>query len=204
MKKLSGGGDTALKEMIDISSILGTELIELLWIPRNKAPYPYTVEVIGYKVPIMDRNINMFEDKLPESNWIDGTLKFYPDDAGRCWGYVYDIPENRELLASSLANGWFKIIDGKIKEEIVEYATIKGYKTEPYPDTIHLVKRSMDEKKAEETIKNLTKKELELKDKLFALEEELKRAKGEKATQINKRLRGIPREQVEEAVENVN
>src|SRR4030065_1476713 len=94
VKKLGGGGDSAIKEMINKSNMLGIELIELLWIPRNRLPHLATIDVIGYKVPIVSNSTNIFDDSNPDSEWIDGTVKFYNDDEGRCWGYIYDTETN--------------------------------------------------------------------------------------------------------------
>jgi len=199
IKKLLGGGDTAVKEMINNASMLGLDVIELLWIPRNRLPYPNVLDVIGYKFPLISGGTNLYDDVLPSSEWIDGTLKFYPDDSGRCWGYVYDTDENRDLIASSIVNGWFKIVDKKIREEIFKLAVEKGYHTEPYPETKILVKKSVNEKANEEKIKTLMQKEEDLKDRLKFLEEELLKAKGDKATHINRRLRGIKVQQEEES-----
>lgn len=195
IKKLAGGGDAAVKEMLEVAAMLGIDVIELLWVPRNRLPYMYTMEVVGYKFPIIDKNTNLFNDDVSPSSWIDGTLKFYPDTSGRCWGYVYDIDENRDLVASSLVNGWFKIVDKRIRDEIIEYAQSKGYKTEPATAINILTKKSQGEKETESKIANLKKALEDAKERSALLEEELAKSKGDKATHINRRLRGMKKPQ---------
>jgi AraC-like DNA-binding protein len=206
LKKLDGGGDTDVQKMMENASMLGIELIELLWIPRNKLPHYSVIDLIGYFIPLIDKNTNIFDEDKINREWIDGTVKFYPDKNGRCWGYVYDVPENRNLLASSLVNGWFKIVDQKIREQIIELAKNNNLKTEPVPTAPILTKKSISEKNNEETIIKLLKAEEELKMKLKYLEEELERAKGDKASQVNKRLRGVhvKRELLETQNEEIN
>lgn len=189
-KTLAGGGDTAFKMMSNNAAMLGIDLIELLWIPRNRLPHHGVIDLIGYKVPIINSGSDIYEDERPDSEWIDGTVKFYPDDNGRCWGYVYDTEDNRELLASSLANGWFRIVDKSVRNEIIEYAKKKEYRTEPYPTLQTLVKKTINERESDETVKRLEREKLEMEERVKLLEEKLLKASGEKATIINKRIRG--------------
>lgn len=200
VKKLGGGGDIAVTTMINNAAMLGVDIIELLWIPRNKLPHMGVIRVSGYKTPIIDAGANIYEDGSPSSDWVDGTLKFYPDDNGHCWGYVYDTKDNRDLIASSLANGWYRIVDSKIKDEIIKYAKSMGYRTEPYPTTQILVKKNSVEKAAEARIKEMQEAEFALKEKLRLLEEELAVAKQEKSTHLNKRLRGVEVKETQEKV----
>jgi hypothetical protein len=200
-KRLSGGGDIALKEMINISSVLSKDLIELLWIPRNRQPYPSVVTVVGYKFPIVNHNMNMFDSDTLESDWVDGILRFYPDDHGRCWGYVYDTEENRKIIATTLASGWYKIVDKKIKDEIVELAKSLGVPHEPIPDSFSIVKKNVNEKKTSVEIDKLTKEKEEMEFRMKQLEKRLFEATEEKATLVNTRIRGVQKKEKEPEVE---
>lgn len=192
VKKLDGGGDTALNDALNKAAMLGIDIIELIWIPRNRMPYFGIMEVNGFQFPTVSINANVFDDTIPDSNWIDGTLKFYPDDAGRLWGYVYDTKENRMHLAHSLGSGWFKIVDKKIRDEIIELARQNNLVTEPYPEVQNLTKKSTGEKKNDEQLVKKEKEIIELSQRLKFLEEELLKAKGDKAAYINNRMRGRP------------
>lgn len=197
-KNLSGGGDIALKTMLKNSAMLGIDVIELLWTPRNRLPHMAVIDVVGYKFPRMTANTNIFDEDTPDSEWIDGTLKFYPDDSGYCWGYVYDTEENRELLATSLANRWFKIVDKRVREEIVSLAESKGYPTKPAPLAQLVVKKSVNEKKYQETIKAAEIEKEKMLERIRELEESIKYKTGEKAKLTNRRLKGIKVEEPEE------
>lgn len=189
-KKLGGGGDKDVEKMVETASIVGVDLIEMIWLPKNGLPYFAVAEVIGYKVPIINRNSNIFDD-VQANGWIDGTLKFYPDATGRCWGYVYDTDENRELIASSLTNNWFRVIDKRVKEEIYKLAEERGWETDAMTESQFLVKKSKREKEAELHIKALEKKIEEFKRKEELAKKELDITKGEKVAYTDKRLKGV-------------
>jgi hypothetical protein len=57
----------------------------------------------------------------------DVGIAFYPDEKGRCWGWIIDTEKNRKLLAGSIKHGTFIIVNNKIKEAIEDLAVSLGY-----------------------------------------------------------------------------
>lgn len=192
VRKLAGGGDKEHEQMISIANMVGVDLIELLWIPRNKMPYHAVVTVVGYKKPVLDRTEISFDD-TGETNtkWIDSIIKFYPDEFGQCYALIYDCPENRELLASSLSTNWFRIVDKSIRSEIIELAKSKGYEIEPTPITVMKVKKSKEEVDAVNKAKALEKKMEEMAIQMEKLKREHAIANNEKNVQVGKRAAGV-------------
>lgn len=191
LKQLGGGGDSVVKEILDTAAILGVDVIELLWVPDNRLPYHAVVDVQGYRVPIINNGANIFDDDKISGDWIDGCLKFYPDQAGRCWGYVYDTPENREIMATSLASGWYRIVDKKIREEIIKLAEDLGVRSTPYPKSETIVKISKRERIAEDKVKKLEHQLIELEEAKKKAELKLSDAKGKKEHLHTRRLKGV-------------
>ena len=100
VKKLDGGGDKIVEQMMENATLLGIDLIELMWVSKNGVPRWSTAKISGFKLPVISK-ISPVDDDVTAEGWIDGTLYFYPDKNGRCWGYVYDCPENRKLMFTS-------------------------------------------------------------------------------------------------------
>lgn len=187
VKKLHNGGDKKVEEMIETSALLGVDLIELVWNKKRSD----IAQVVGFKYPIIDGNNSSIDVGVSAAGWIDGTINFYPDKNDVCWGYIYDIPENRDLLYGSFSCNWFKIVDKKVRDEIAAEATAKGFATDPTEKTEIIIKKSTRELAAESNAKNLALKLEEEKQKIKRLEEQLKLATGEKTNYQERRLKGI-------------
>lgn len=56
----------------------------------------------------------------------DVGIAFYPDEKGRCWGWIIDTEKNRKLLAGAIKHGTFIIVSNKIKAEIEDLAVDLG------------------------------------------------------------------------------
>lgn len=192
VRKLSGGGDKEHEQMISIANMVGVDLIELMWIPRNKMPYYAVVTVAGYKKPVIDRSELKF-DETGESRveWIDSFVKFYPDEFGQCYALIYDCPENRELLASSLSTNWFRIVDKSVRDEIISLAKSKDYEVDPTPISVFKVKKTKEEIDATNKAKALEKKLEEMAIQMEKLKREHALAANEKNVQVGKRAAGV-------------
>lgn len=193
IRKLAGGGDLAHEQMIGIANSLGVDVIELLWLPRNRLPFYGIPSVSGYKKPVVDRStISTFDDIGEGStSWIDCTVSFYPDENGFCYGLVYDCETNRDLLASSLSTNWFKIVDKRVRDEIIELAKEKGYDTDIKHLTDVKIKKSKEEIDAIAKAKRLEDQLEELKMKMSILEKERSRVEDIKEKNKKIRLDGI-------------
>lgn len=190
-KELLGEGNDEVKKILTLASTVGCDVIELLWVPDNGQPRFAVAEVSGYKKPVVGDAGFSVEDDIKVDGWVDYTLKFYPDVNGRCWGYVYDTPENRELLYRSFSNNWFRVVDKKVREELLKEAHDKEIDTE-IPDKIKInVKVTKREREAEDKVKATERKLEEAKKRMKELEEILATTKGEKADYTNKRLKGV-------------
>lgn len=191
IRKLSAGGDSDVSKMIENASMLGINVIELLWIKEGNFPRMDVSIVIGFQFPKMS-NINPLEENISPEGWVDGILKFYPDLQGRCWGYVYDTPTNRDLIASGFSSGWYKVVDKTTREEIIKYAEEKGYSTVVTPKVEVNIKKTSREISAEKHVKELENKLTDLKEKMERLEKDKELAKNERMVHIEKRLTGTP------------
>jgi hypothetical protein len=191
VKKLAAGGDTAVEKMLEVASLLGINIIELLWIKEGNQPRMDVSVVVGFQVPIVN-NINPQDDVVSPNGWVDGILTFYPDAQGRCWGYVYDTEGNRELIASSLSSGWFKVVDKNTREEINKYAESKGYKITITPKTEVNIKRTFREISADKHAKELENKLIDMQEKMERMKKDLEMAKNERQVHIEKRVAGTP------------
>lgn len=189
-RKLAGGGDTAVEQMVETAALIGTDLIELLWTPRNRQPRHAVARVIGFKEPITDGVVDI-DEETAKTGWVDGTIYFYPDANGNCWGYVYDSTENREHLARSLSNGWFRVVNKKIRDEIIGLANEMGLPTEVASVTEVMVKKSKREVEAEEKIKNTEAKLDDYKQRIAKLEAALSDAQGKKEFYQERKLKGV-------------
>lgn len=189
-KNLSGGGDAEFDKITSNANILGVDTIELVWVPHNRLPHYGTIQVSGYQVPIINNSSIAFDEDVQSGTWIDGAVKFFPDDRGVCYALVYDTDVNRDLLASSITNGWYRIVDRRIRDEIFKLAEEKGYSTTVAEVTEIQIKKSIREKNNENHIKELEKKLAEMAEKTKAYEKELEISKGEKVEFIEKKLAG--------------
>jgi hypothetical protein len=194
VKKLDDGGSDAVAKMLEDAALLGVDVIELLWKESTIRPRHTSAQVVGIKFPrISGGSINvegMIENA--DSMWVDGTLKFYPDANGRCWGYIYDIPANREHLYYSFNNDWFSIVDKRIREEIKQEAEERGIDSTPAEKVEISIKKTKRELEAEAHAKALQKKLDDLEQKEKELKKELALAKGEKTDYAEKRvLKGV-------------
>lgn len=200
--RLGGGGDKAIPQMIENASLLGIDLIELLWTPITKQKRFSIAQIIGFKIPVMG-DVDITNDVVEASGWIDSTLKFYPDTNGNCWGYCYDTPENREILYRSFANSRFRIVDKKIRDEIYNEAVKRSFTVEPPVRTEVMVKVSTREKKSEEYAKTLEMELREMKIKLDQKQYDLDVAQGKKLAKAEHRLLGVKIPNKEEALDNL-
>jgi len=183
-KKLISG-DKDVEEIFETASLLGVGIIECRWIKNGDS----IREVIGYQVPgmLVEENLGMSAD----AEWVDGTVKFFPDKRSHRWGYIYDTPKNRELLVHSLPTGWFIIVDQNIKREITKDAEVKGVPTEPIPKPVINVKRTKRELEANRHIETLERSILELKSKLAKAEKEKSDTESEKEKYVSKRINSV-------------
>lgn len=200
--RLGGGGDKAVPQMIENASLLGIDLIELLWTPYNKQKRASIAQIIGFKIPVMG-DIDVTNETIEADGWIDSTLKFYPDINGNCWGYCYDTKENREILYRSFAGGRFRIVDKKIRDEIFNEAEKRGFAVEAPVRTEVMVKVSTREKKSEEYAKALEMELREMKLKLEQKQYDLDVAQGKKLAKAERRLLGVKIPNKDEAIDNL-
>lgn len=70
-----------------------------------------------------------YDAKMKASIRRDVGISFYPDDKGRCWGWIIDTEKNRKMLAGLLRHGTFIIVSNKIKAEIEDLAVSLGITT---------------------------------------------------------------------------
>lgn len=201
-KRLGGGGDKAVPQMVESASMLGIDLIELMWIPRNGQRRSSVAQINGFRVPIMGE-INYLSDNIEANGWIDSTLKFFPDNNGTCWGYVFDTPENRELLYRSFNNGRFRIVDKKVRDEIYTEALDRGFSVTPPERVEVMVKASIREHKADEKAKELERKLKEMEIEKQKLEIELELANNDKLVRKTRRLTGVSIPNKEAALDNL-
>lgn len=191
-KKLQGGGDIFLEAAIENSAVMGADLIELLWNNKNGVSRFSIAEVAGFKYPVVG-NIQYGASSVEDGLWVEATLKFYPDGKGNCWGYVYDDPSghNRRELRRSLINGWFRIVDKSVREQIVKEAEQEGLETKPRDKREIHIRVTEREKQAQNHAKVLERKLEETAEKMKKLQEDLAIAKNEKLVRQEKRLKGV-------------
>jgi hypothetical protein len=203
-KNLTCGGDVDVPKFVDISVSTGIDLIELMWVPRDGQPRATAPEVHGYKYPKVIDDEDFFAETV-NVEWVDKPLKFYPDNNGRCWGYVFDIKENREKLLSSFSNNWFRIVDKKIRDELMKEAEEAGISTKPAEKVQFIIKKTKREREAEDKIKATERKLEELKKREKELEEALAEATGKKIEYVGKRVKGrIPKDRKEQILNGDN
>jgi phage pi2 protein 07 len=162
-----------------------------MWIPKNGQPRYDVAEVNGFKIPKIGKSTGI-EDTIRADFWYDGTVKFYPDANGRCWGFTYDIPENRKLLYNSFRSGWFKIVNNNLREEIKKEAEELGINTSRAIRTEVNVKKTAKERDAEQAIAVKERKIEELMAKMADLKKELDVVKNIKQVSIEERVAGTP------------
>jgi len=180
-RKLASG-DKEISRFVDLASQGGYGIIELVWAKVRNS----TAKVSGFEIPVDNTNR---ERKDPNSREVDlsidvqkisGMTRFFPDNSGRCWGYIIDTDANREKLAATLKTGWFKIVDNKIKEEIVKMAAEKEYPTEPLPKQRYGIKVSKQEQFLKEELEEARRQLDILTKKKSDLEKHLEVANGER------------------------
>ena len=203
-KNLTSGGDVDVPKFVDISVSTGIDLIELMWIPRDGQPRATSPEVHGYKYPKVIGDEDLFAETV-NVEWVDKILKFYPDGSGRCWGYVFDTEYNRKKLLYSFSNNWFRIVDKKIRDELMKEAEEAGISTKPAEKVQFIIKKTKREREAEDKIKATERKLEELKKREKELEEALAEATGKKIEYVGKRVKGrIPKDRKEQILNGDN
>jgi hypothetical protein len=203
-KNLTCGGDVDVPKFVDISVSTGIDLIELMWVPIDGQPRATAPEVHSYQYPKVIDDEDFFAETV-NVEWVDKPLKFYPDNNGRCWGYVFDIKENREKLLSSFSNNWFRIVDKKIRDELMKEAEEAGISTKPAEKVQFIIKKTKREREAEDKIKATERKLEELKKREKELEEALAEATGKKIEYVGKRVKGrIPKDRKEQILNGDN
>lgn len=200
VSKFGGGGDKIIREYYDNASLLGVNIIEVLWVSKTGLPIYDVMEIRGFKYPVMDDS-PVLDDLVTSAKWIDGTLKFFPDGKGRCWGYIFDIPENRQLIKTSLSTNWFKVVDQNVREEILKEAESEGIRTVPVPKTEVIIKKTVREEAAEKHAKTLANKLEEMQAKMREMQKELEIAQNTRNVHVQKRLEGTPIPVVDEKIE---
>jgi len=203
-KSLTNGGDIDVPKFVDISVATGIDLIELMWVPRDGQPRATAPEVHGYKYPKVIDDEDFFAEAV-NVEWVDKPLKFYPDNNGRCWGYVFDTEYNRKKLLNSFSNNWFRIVDKKIKDELMKEAEEAGISTKPAEKVQFIIKKTKREKEAEDKIKATERKLEDLEKRKKELEEALAEATGKKIEYVGKRVKGrIPKDRKEQILNGDN
>lgn len=203
-KNLTSGGDIDVPKFVDISVSTGIDLIELMWVPRDGQPRATAPEVHGYKYPKVIGDEDLFAETV-NVEWVDKILKFYPDGSGRCWGYVFDTEYNRKKLLYSFSNNWFRIVDKKIRDELMKEAEEAGISTKPAEKVQFIIKKTKREREAEDKIKATERKLEELKKREKELEEALAEATGKKIEYVGKRVKGrIPKDRKEQILNGDN
>jgi hypothetical protein len=178
-------GEAEVRRFIDRCTQSGIDVFELCWTFFRKD----TPCIVGLDEPIITKggstNFVATMDYTVNYNQ-DGILRFYPDEEDTCWGYLADTNRNREWLAGTLKNGWFKIVDGHARDEIKKLAIELNEPTEVIPtDALKgYLKKDPKEIELEKMIK-----------KTQALEQELARMNNvvAQATELvkNKQLKGV-------------
>jgi len=203
-KNLTCGGDVDVPKFVDISVSTGIDLIELMWVPRDGQPRATAPEVHGYKYPKVIDDEDFFAEAV-NVEWVDKPLKFYPDNNGRCWGYVFDTEYNRKKLLNSFSNNWFRIVDKKIRDELMKEAEEAGISTKPAEKVQFIIKKTKREKEAEDKIKATERKLEDLEKRKKELEEALAEATGKKIEYVGKRVKGrIPKDKKEQILNGDN
>jgi hypothetical protein len=203
-KSLTNGGDVDVPKFVDISVSTGIDLIELMWIPIDGQPRATSPEVHGYQYPKVIDDGDFFAETV-NVEWVDKPIKFYPDGSGRCWGYVFDTEYNRKKLLNSFSNNWFRIVDKKIRYELMKEAEEAGISTKPAEKVQFIIKKTKREKEAEDKIKATERKLEELKKREKELEEALAEATGKKIEYVGKRVKGrIPKDRKEQILNGDN
>jgi hypothetical protein len=203
-KSLTNGGDVDVPKFVDISVSTGIDLIELMWVPIDGQPRATAPEVHSYQYPKVIDDEDFFAETV-NVEWVDKPLKFYPDNNGRCWGYVFDIKENREKLLSSFSNNWFRIVDKKIRDELMKESEEAGISTKPAEKVQFIIKKTKREREAEDKIKATERKLEELRKREKELEEALAEATGKKIEYVGKRVKGrIPKDRKEQILNGDN
>jgi len=203
-KNLTNGGDIDVPKFVDISVATGIDLIELMWLPKDGQPRATSPEVHGYQYPKVIGDEDFFAETV-NVEWEDKPIKFYPDNNGRCWGYVFDVKENREKLLNSFSNNWFRIVDKKVREEFLKEAEELGLPTKPAEKVQFIIKKTKREKEAEDKIKATERKLEDLEKRKKELEEALAEATGKKIEYVSKRVKGkIPKDKKEQILNGDN
>jgi len=192
-RKLSGGGDKIVEQMFEDAAMLGIDIIELRWLSKHGNPRFSVAQIVGIKIPIISK-MNINDDTISADSWTDGIVYFYPDDRGICWGYVYDIPENRRMIYSCLSNGWFRVSNQEIRAEINKEAEENGFRTDIIPLQEVNVRKSPVERATEDKIKNM-ERSLKLKeDMMEQMRKELLLLKNEKQVIVDKKIENTPKQ----------
>lgn len=191
VRKLGGGGDKDVEAMLENAASLGIDVIELLWLTKTGGPRWSIAQIVGYKFPVIGKPNGNSVD-IQASQWVDGTLKFYPDNNGRCWGYVYDTEENRNLIYRSLANGWFRVVDKKLRDQIEAEAHERGIGTTILPKNQVNVKKSIAEVEATKKTQELEARLAEMQRKMEETQKQLEIANNERMVRLDKRAKGSP------------
>lgn len=190
VRSLDGGGDQVVRGMMNTSASIGVDIIELIW-TKDRGPRYAIARVFGFQFPVVNAS-SAFDGDITANQWIDEQLKFYPDSEGRCWGYIWDTPANRYLLCQSLSTGWYRIVDKKVREEIIKQAQEMGLSTEAMQQTIVNVKKSVVEVKAEKEAAEYKAKMLEMQRQLEVMQRKFEEATNVRNVSVEKRLKGTP------------
>ena len=122
---VEGGPD--IKKFLELASNAGIDTIELMWNDLRKQ----SAQIIGVEYPSVYVRKNEKRSGRVDFNvsWIDGDIRFYPDQNDRCYGYLADTENNRIFLAKMIMHDKFMVVDPSIRKEIEALAKEKGYQT---------------------------------------------------------------------------
>jgi hypothetical protein len=109
--------DSKVKRFINACNNANLEIIELLW--NQFSEYPNSVW--GFDIPkfVKNESADVLSSVLNNHTMFNGKTYFNPDNDGRCWAYIVDTENNRAILINSFVDGWFSIVDNKLREELI-------------------------------------------------------------------------------------
>jgi hypothetical protein len=170
-------GENEVKKLYNLASQAGVEVIELV---LTNGDCKSNHKIINFEIPAPSQktNKNPYDTKVQLNTDLQviggGTVWFYLSGNGSCWGYVLDTPRNRVKLAHSFGADWFKIVDKKVRDEIVELAKSMDLPTTPNPPPQIGVRYSSKEKEAMKALEKAKERAEEAAKKIAEMEEKLK------------------------------
>jgi hypothetical protein len=176
------------------------EPIEVCYSKMTQAP----PKLNGFEIPVvtMGGGTSISSKFDSSTRFIVGTLKYYPDTAGRCWAYIPATEKNKFMIKHSFALNWFWIVDKAVETQLKSEAKSEGLQTEPIGGIVSIRKnrREVDLEKQ----KNGLESQLEsLAAKVARLEAEKEAALEKLDKEKQKKLSGVTIKNREQAIKNI-